>query len=157
MIVLGPLLIALGACSSRSQAVSGDSSMAAVVGVAVINDDARAVLREVNRHRQRAGLRLLDLDPLLGRAAQAFAREMEKGGFFSHISPDGRGLKDRLASEGVRYTLAAENIARGEMDAVTAVDFWMESKGHRANILNPRLRRIGVGHSGDVWVQEFSD
>lgn len=119
------------------------------------------VLRQVcvltNNERRVHGLPPLTLEPLRSQAAQDHADDMATRGFFSHTNPDGDTAFDRLANHGVSYQYAAENIAVGQSSAQQVVLAWMNSSGHRANILNVRYTKLGVGRSNGHWVQVFTD
>ena len=92
------------------------------------------------------------------RAATAFSDDMAARGFFDHTDPDGRTPWDRAAKAGVQG-LGGENIARGQADARAVMDAWMNSPGHRANILNCEYKSLGVGvhfgPGGPWWTQDF--
>lgn len=111
----------------------------------------------VNRERSRYRRHPLRLDARLSRVAQAFARDMVRRGYFSHTSPEGRDMSDRFREGRVFYSTAGENIARGAKDGKDVMSMWMESSGHRRNILNSDFNRIGVGNYQNHWVQVFTD
>ncbi|WP_309235732.1 CAP domain-containing protein [Streptomyces sp. TRM64462] len=94
----------------------------------------------------------------LGALARAFSQDMAARDFFSHTDPDGDSPWDRAAQAGVEG-LGGENIARGQADAAAVMESWMNSEGHRANILNCDFTTLGVGvHFGDGgpwWTQNF--
>lgn len=119
---------------------------------------AAAVLALVNEERARAGCQPVTADEALARLAADFSRDMAERGFFSHTDPDGHTPWDRAEEAGVTH-LAAENIARGQPDAEAVMAAWMNSEGHRANILNCDYRTLGVGiwqgEGGPWWTQEF--
>ena len=106
------------------------------------------------------GSRRSALDARLAAAAQAHSADMVRRGFFAHESPDGRQVWDRAVAEGYAYRKVAENIAAGQRTADEVVRGWMESQGHRANILDRDLTQIGVGRAeggsyGVYWTQVF--
>ncbi|MFG2738265.1 CAP domain-containing protein [Streptomyces harbinensis] len=119
---------------------------------------ADAVLRLVNQERAQAGCRPLVRDAALAGLATDFSRDMAQRGFFSHTDPDGRSPWDRAQAAGIT-NMGGENIARGQQDAQAVMDAWMNSEGHRANILNCDFTTLGVGvHLGDGgpwWTQAF--
>lgn len=94
----------------------------------------------------------------LASLAQDFSEDMAARGFFDHTDPDGRTPWDRASKAGIQ-DLAAENIARGQATAQAVMDSWMNSDGHRANILNCDYRTLGVGvhygSGGPWWTQDF--
>jgi uncharacterized protein YkwD len=80
---------------------------------------------------------------------------MAANGYFSHTGRDGRSFADRIRAQGYPSP-AAENIARGQRSASAVMQAWLNSAGHRRNILNCSLRAIGVGFApGNVWTQDF--
>ncbi|WP_455359264.1 CAP domain-containing protein [Streptomyces sp. SYSU K21746] len=117
-----------------------------------------AVLTLVNQERAQAGCRPLKADPELAGLAGDFSEDMAERGFFDHTDPDGATPWDRAAKAGVTG-LGAENIARGQADAKAVMDGWMNSPGHRANILNCDYKTLGVGAhfapGGPWWTQDF--
>ncbi|CAA6605485.1 Allergen V5/Tpx-1 family protein [Rhodospirillaceae bacterium LM-1] len=104
-------------------------------------------LSAVNEVRRDHGLPSLRLDSQLGRAAQDFARELADWGQLSHKGPNGSNLDQRLVRQGYAYRLAAENLASGMIGPRQTVDLWLESPGHRENMLRPELREAGIGVS----------
>ncbi|WKX72827.1 CAP domain-containing protein [Streptomyces sp. XD-27] len=118
----------------------------------------REVLALVNQERAQAGCSPLSADPELAELAGAFSEDMDARNFFDHTDPDGDSPWDRAKQAGVS-NLGGENIARGQADARAVMDSWMNSPGHRANILNCDFKTLGVGaHEGDGgpwWTQEF--
>jgi len=118
------------------------------------------VVDRTNAERTRRGLRPLTVDTRLAAAAQAHSADMVQRGFFAHESPDGRQVWDRAVAAGYAYRKVAENIAAGQRSAEEVVRGWMESPGHRANILDGDLAQIGVGRVeggsyGVYWTQVF--
>ena len=109
------------------------------------------MLRAINGERQRHGLPPLRLSTALSTAANEHSREMATGGFFAHESRDGSAFDRRLARfyprAGHPGWAVGENLAYGSPDltAAQAVNLWMHSPGHRANLLSPEWREIGLG------------
>lgn len=103
------------------------------------------VIAEVNAQRADVGLPPLHGNARLTRAAQRHACDNAARGTFSHIGSDGSDLTDRLHAAGYRFGAAAENTGRGFGSAERAVEWWMNSRGHRANILKRGVSDIGVG------------
>jgi uncharacterized protein YkwD len=108
-----------------------------------------ALLAQVNAVRQARGLAPLRLSPQLGAAATGHSRAMASRGFFSHTSADGTPFARRVAVHygpaGYRQWAVGENLlwASGELAAPRAVRMWMNSPGHRQNLLSPRWREVG--------------
>lgn len=123
-----------------------------------VQEAAEAVASLVNAARQDAGLSELELDVDLCAAAQARAQEIAQS--FSHTRPDGSSCFTILEEFGISYRAAGENIAMGQRTPEEVMDGWMNSSGHRANILNGTFTSIGVGYYVDGagaahWVQIF--
>lgn len=119
---------------------------------------ANEVVRLVNEERAKAGLPALTVDRGAASAAQVRAKEIERS--FSHTRPDGSSFNSALTEAGVNFRGAGENIAYGQNSPEKVMEGWMNSSGHRANILNSSYTSIGVGHyqnaSGvNYWTQLF--
>jgi uncharacterized protein YkwD len=124
----------------------------------------RQVLEYTNQIRQQQGCGPLRLDSALVEAAGEHASDMVRRHYMDHTNPDGQDPGDRMAAAGYRGSSWGENIAAGYDSAQKVVAAWMQSDGHRKNILNCRFNRIGIGYDpGQVkssygpgsWVQDF--
>ena len=117
------------------------------------------ILSLVNRERAANGLSALTLDTNLCAAAQAKAKDMSEKGYFSHTSPTYGSPFDMMRSFGISYKTAGENIAKGQKTPSAVMSAWMNSEGHRKNILSGGFSKLGVGYvnSGGTtyWVQMF--
>ena len=115
------------------------------------------VVRLVNEIRKSKGLSPLTLDWELSRVARYKSQDMKNLGYFSHTSPTYGSPFEMMKSFGITYRTAGENIARGYSTPRAVVDAWMNSPGHRANILNSSFTHIGVGYvaTGNYWTQMF--
>ncbi|MFI2760550.1 sigma-70 family RNA polymerase sigma factor [Streptomyces echinatus] len=117
------------------------------------------VVALVNKERAAAGCGAVSEDPQLDKAAQGLSDDMAARGFFDHTDPDGNGPGERITAAGYRWSTYGENIARGQQTPQSVMDSWMNSPGHRANILNCSFKNIGVGvHNGSGgpwWTQDF--
>ena len=115
------------------------------------------VLRLVNIERQKQGLSALQMDESVRNVARVKATDMYKNKYFSHTSPTYGSPFDMLKKFGITYKAAAENIAQGQTTPAQVVKAWMNSSGHRANILNAKYTHIGIGYeaNGNNWVQMF--
>ncbi|MFI5864853.1 CAP domain-containing protein [Streptomyces sp. NPDC051546] len=117
-----------------------------------------AVLTLVNQERAQAGCGPVRANPPLAALAGAFSKDMAVRGFFDHTDPDGNTPWDRATKAGISG-MGGENIARGQGDAVAVMKAWMNSPGHKANILNCEFRTLGVGEynaaGGPWWTQDF--
>lgn len=115
------------------------------------------VCQLVKMEREKVSLHSLQLDPLMNAVAQAHAEDMVNNNYFSHYSLDGRSPADRLRAAGVTFSTWGENIAWGYTSPTSVMSAWMNSSGHRANILNSGFRRIGIGYYRNYWVQVFAN
>jgi len=115
------------------------------------------VIRLVNEIRVNNGLKPLTQDWQLSRVARYKSQDMRDLGYFSHTSPNYGSPFEMMKSFGITYRTAGENIAKGYSTPKAVVDAWMNSPGHRANILNSSYTHIGVGYvaSGNYWTQMF--
>lgn len=123
-------------------------------------DLEKRVLSIVNEERRKAGLPRLAPQAQLAQAARAYSTDMATRNFFSHYSPEGTTVADRVALAGYGFAVVGENVAWGQKDARQVMNAWMASRGHKANILSPAYTEIGVGVAADkrgnlVWTQNF--
>lgn len=111
----------------------------------------------VNTERARYGLPALTLSAELSAGARLKSQDMADNRYFSHTSPTYGSPFEMMKSLGIRYRTAGENIAKGYATAQAVVAAWMNSEGHRANILNADYTEIGVGYvaDGNHWTQWF--
>jgi uncharacterized protein YkwD len=125
-------------------------------------DRADQVIEQVNAIRQDNGLGTLVKNDMLTQACEAYAARMAERGFFSHTDPDTGSLPwDRADEVGYEYLLIAENLAAGQASVGQIVNGWMNSPGHRLNILLPGISETGAavyngGPLGAYWVQMFA-
>ena len=115
------------------------------------------VVHLVNQRRAEHGLKPLIQDWQLSRVARYKSQDMKDLGYFSHTSPTYGSPFQMMKSFGISYRTAGENIAKGYASPEAVVNAWMNSPGHRANILNSTYTHIGVGYvpSGNYWTQMF--
>lgn len=121
----------------------------------------REVWEIVNRERAKNGLAALDWAEDLAAVARAHSRDMAENGYFSHTDLSGGSPFDRLRNAGISYRTAGENIAYGQRTPEAVMTAWMNSSGHRANILNAGFKELGVGaaraKNGTIyWTQCFA-
>ena len=126
-----------------------------------VSQQAKDVLSLVNVERQKQGLSSLTLSNKLTAVANEKARDMAENNYFSHTSPTYGSPFQMLQQYGIRYRTAGENIAAGQRTPEEVMNSWMNSSGHRANILNPAYTEIGIGYFsggsyGTEWVQLFT-
>jgi uncharacterized protein YkwD len=116
------------------------------------------VLVLVNAERKKAGLPALTTNSQLSQAAMIRARELSK--VFSHSRPNGSSCFTVFSETRVQYSTAGENIAQGQRNAAAAMTSWMNSEGHRANILSRNFNAVGIGYYNDngtlYWLQLFT-
>ncbi len=129
--------------------------------VAVDFDAEEEMLKLVNSERTRRGLNPLRMDARLRTLARKHSRDMFARGYFAHVNPDGKSPFDRMRQASIDYEEAGENLAMAPSVTI-AHDGLMRSPGHRANILDPKFGRIGIGVCsseiyGKVFSQEFTD
>ncbi len=119
------------------------------------------VLKLVNIERSKIGLRKLEMNSNLSTVARIKSNEMADKDYFSHTSPTYGSIFNMMTQFGIRYTVAGENIAMGYNSAQDVMNCWLNSPGHRANILNSRFGNLGVGHVNKngttYWTQIFTN
>lgn len=120
---------------------------------------AEQVVALVNKERVKAGLNEVTLDKTIESAALIRAKEIVQS--FSHTRPNGSNFSTVLKEQGITYRGAGENIAWGQTSPEAVMEAWMNSEGHRANILNRNFTKIGVGHyqntkGTNYWAQLFT-
>ncbi|WP_404451423.1 CAP domain-containing protein [Virgibacillus necropolis] len=122
-----------------------------------LNAYEQQVVELTNNERVERGLEPLKVDVELSKMARDKSRDMSVNNYFSHTSPTHGSPFDMMESYGIDYQSAGENIARGQRTPEEVVNGWMNSEGHRKNILSPKFTHIGVGYvaDGNYWTQEF--
>lgn len=117
----------------------------------------KKVVELTNAEREKQGLAPLELNEKLSKVAKEKSNDMKKNNYFSHNSPTYGSPFDMMKQFGVEYRTAGENIAMGQKSPEEVVNAWMNSEGHRANIMNGNFTQIGVGHvgEGNYWTQMF--
>lgn len=136
------------------------------VAASPANSYIQQVLDLTNVERNKAGLQSLRLNDKLNQCAQAHSQDMAIADYFSHTGANGSNAGDRAASAGYHYSSLGENIAAGYITPQEVVQGWMNSPGHRANIMNAGYQELGIGYyylandTGNVnynyyWTQEF--
>lgn len=122
-----------------------------------VSEYEKKVVELVNVERAKYGLPALTLNTKLSAVARAKSQDMKDKKYFSHTSPTYGSPFDMMKSFGITYKSAGENIAMGYKTPEAVVNGWMNSAGHRANILSSSFKEIGVGYvaSGNYWTQMF--
>lgn len=147
----------------RSVIASGLAALAATTGLALPAQASAAdlgqqnrVVELVNQARSQAGCEPLAVDERLTAAANGHSSDMAARHYFSHTTPEGLTFDQRITDAGFPSP-GAENIAQGQGGAEEVMSSWMDSEGHRNNILNCDLTKIGVGvETGSwTWTQDF--
>lgn len=118
------------------------------------------VIALVNTERAKQHIQGLDIDWELSRVARIKSQDMANKNYFSHQSPTYGSPFDMMKHFGIHYTSAGENIASGQKTPEQVMESWMNSQGHRENIMNPTFTHIGVGYYrggnyGTMWTQQF--
>jgi uncharacterized protein YkwD len=125
---------------------------------------SQSIITLTNKERTNGGLPALRENAILAKAAEAKITDMLKQQYFEHVSPDGKGPADIVTAAGYEYILVGENLAEGDFESnADLVQGWMNSPGHRENIMHPKYTEIGVAarrgiyQGREVWmaVQEF--
>lgn len=128
------------------------------------SDYATRLLALTNEARLNAGLNPVIYSCELQQSAQGHATAMATQGFFSHTGADGSSLAGRILATGFDFQWAGENLAGGATTPERAFELWMQSPGHKRNIMQPLFSHMGVGHYvaapgaskyGTYWVQNF--
>lgn len=115
------------------------------------------VVELVNAERAKAGLKPLVSNWELARVAKIKAQDMTDKNYFSHTSPTYGDPFTMIKNFGIKYTAAGENIAQGQKTPQEVMNAWMNSSGHKANIMSSTYNQIGVGYDArsNTWVQQF--
>lgn len=157
VVLLVLVALVLAACSPRAHELAPG-------GPFEPSETAREMLVLVNRARSSprtcGAERLpavppLELEGRLTAAAQAHSQDMAESSFMGHVGSDGSSFIERAERHGYEWSALAENVAFGYGDAASVVDGWLGSPGHCVNIMNPRVRQLGVGLEGVYWTQLF--
>ena len=119
------------------------------------NTDAQIVLNLVNEIRSQQGLSTLTLNNTLSLSALNHSTEMQLNSHFSHKGLNGSNFSQRAIETGYTGSPRGENIARGQQTASAVYNAWINSEGHKANILNSQITDMGLGRSGNYWTQVF--
>ncbi|MEC2288956.1 CAP domain-containing protein [Bacillus licheniformis] len=117
----------------------------------------KEVVELTNAERKKQGLKPLTLDEKLSKVARTKSQDMKDNNYFDHNSPTYGSPFDMMKKFGITYRTAGENIAKGQKTPQEVVKAWMNSEGHRKNIMNPNFTHIGVGYvkDGNYWTQQF--
>jgi len=141
--------LALMACDTVPPTVVSPDTAPVVTQAAVAQGGFGGLM---NNARATAGLSPATPDPRLTAAAQAHADDMVRQGYFSHTGLNGAQFTDRMRAAGYTSCNPSENIGGGQTSEAAALESWMGSSAHRANILMPGTVQYGLGRAGDKWV-----
>lgn len=143
--------------SAQQKPVQAEKPAATTPASSSVSAFEQKVVELTNQERAKSGLPALKLDVELSKVAREKSRDMQSKNYFSHTSPTYGSPFDMMKSYGISYRTAGENIAMGQRSPEEVVKAWMNSQGHRENIMNPNFTHIGVGHisTGNYWTQMF--
>lgn len=156
--MLRPLLAAFG-LALLTACTPAPTPTRATVTASNYTPDAQSarVIALINAERAKQGLRAVSVDRTLTNTAAAHGTLMVQKGFFSHNIPGGMSFPQRMAAAGIGSKYTGENIFTGPLIPEVAVTNWMQSRGHRHNILDGNFTKIGVASAGGrYWVSIFS-
>jgi uncharacterized protein YkwD len=133
-------------------------------GAGCLDESTERVLALSNRERAGRGRAALAVDARLQLAAQAHADDMARGDFMDHGGSDGSDVGERAEEEDYDWTVIAENVAAGQPNPDAVMRSWMDSPGHRDNLLAGDVRHVGIGYAyrsdtrlRHYWVMVFGD
>jgi uncharacterized YkwD family protein len=155
-----PIATAAPAATAKPVATPAPTAVPAATAVSAAADSASSsytqqIVTLVNKERAAAGLAPVSALDSLNKVAAAKATDMRTNNYFSHTSPTYGSPFDMMSAFGVTYQAAGENIAMGQKTPQEVMTAWMNSPGHKANILSANFNYIGVGFDNNYWVQEF--
>ncbi|AZK47262.1 CAP domain-containing protein [Paenibacillus lentus] len=151
-----PLLTGSGTIfAATAKTTQASAKQMAAVYAKIQAENAAKVVALVNVERKNAGLKPLVVHTNLSKMAKDKAIDMYKNNYFSHSSPKYGSPFDMMDAYNITYLYAGENIAKGQKTPSEVVSAWMNSPGHKANILNSKYTLIGVGYYNGHWVQAF--
>lgn len=138
-------------------AEESNSEVSVPSNAADVSEYEKQVVDIVNRYRAQYGLSPVTLNTELSKVARLKSEDMKNKNYFSHTSPTYGSPFDMMKQFGISYRKAGENIAMGQTTPEAVMTAWMNSDGHRANILDPDFTQIGVGYvaDGNYWTQMF--
>ncbi|HAQ41130.1 MAG TPA: hypothetical protein DCM73_10075 [Clostridiales bacterium] len=120
----------------------------------------KRVVQLVNVEREKNGLQPLTLDSSISNVARTKSKDMSDNNYFAHQSPTHGSAGDMMRNSGINWSAWGENIASGQDTPEEVVNAWMNSEGHKANILSPNFGKIGVGYVNNgtpYWTQMFTN
>ncbi|WP_421106074.1 CAP domain-containing protein [Streptomyces sp. NEAU-S77] len=145
------------AAKSKAPATTAPATKAAASPSAAASSAEAQVVELVNDERAKVGCSPVKVNAKLTEAAEAHSKDMAEHSNMSHTGSDGSQPGDRIEAAGYTWSTYGENVAYGYGSAKSVMEGWMNSSGHKANILNCDFKEIGVGLSGsdNYWTQDF--
>ena len=154
-------IIPTGGTNVTSVDVQGLPNLPTNYPISIQNSAEDKILQLMNEKRTEAGLQPLTIDNTLVQVARYKSDDMVQNNFFNHINPDGTKWTNWLHTIGYDYTSAGENIACNNTDPIELFNQWWNSPGHRANMMNEKYTKVGIGvingNSKYMGTQEFSN
>ena len=143
--------------TTKQSTTQKQTTTAQNTGTYTLNAYEKEVIHLINEIRVKYGLNTLSTNTKLSQVARLKSQDMQAKGYFSHTSPTYGSPFEMMKKFGITYRYAGENIAYGQRTPQQVVDAWMNSSGHRANILNANFTQIGMGYvaTGNYWTQMF--
>lgn len=143
--------------TTKKQTTTAQNNSGASTSGYNLNEYEIEVVNLINNVRAKYGLKALTTNVSLSKVARLKSEDMLNKNYFSHTSPTYGSPFDMMKSFGITYRYAGENIAYGQRSPQEVVNAWMNSSGHRANILNANFTQIGMGYvsNGNYWTQMF--
>lgn len=129
--------------------------LCALATAQVCDDECSKILGSVNEERRLVGAKPVCINNLLMRAATVQAAYQQQINEMTHTGSGGSNVGDRVTAQGYKWTSASENVAMGQTTAKSVMLGWMNSEGHKKNILNPDSTEMGIAHIGKFWAQAF--
>ncbi|MBN9678386.1 CAP domain-containing protein [Salipiger bermudensis] len=150
MITAAALLLTAG-CAAPTPDIASRSGPMEPAATAQIEPEPAAAVPSLNAFRASHGLRPLTRSAKLEAVAEAHARDMQAMDLMTHTGSDGSQMTDRLEREGYRYRAAAENVAQTRQGMDNAMRLWINSPGHRRNMLKTNVTQYGLARAGDFY------
>ncbi|WP_019119478.1 CAP domain-containing protein [Brevibacillus massiliensis] len=150
-----PVRVPKQSANTPSQAANAPAEQTPDAAQGNVDSYAKEVFSLVNQERAKAGLQPLKLDEQLSSVAKKKAVDMANNHYFDQISPTLGSPADMISQSGIQYMTMGENIAMGQRSPQEVMQQWMDSQGHRENIMNPSFDTIGIAYYNGYWVQEF--
>lgn len=142
--------------ATRGDTSSGYSNIVSCKWELDLNSIRSTMLKMINEEREAAGVEPLEIYSPIHKTAQIKAEDLYETGVFDHYSDNLGMFYDQYTDAGITYAGGGENIAQGYSNVEAAMKGWMQSPGHKANILNENWTHVGIGYYKGNWVQQFA-